>query len=353
MSYALKLLQKAVKIKFIKHNAEYVLKICLPGGVYLNLKRWVASKIYIVARKKPLKIVEHKDVFDSFRIVPCSNQRKKADLVICCAFKGRHEILEQSIMESLHGSNEFNIEWFLCGSTEDDFHFIQQVAAKTGKVAGIIWKNNPLGEKWHYCVKTAGDLYDAELYGITGSDDILSSTLIRTIIFKHKNKLKLLNSEKDNTQEMNLPAMYCANQWVIVRLPSFGNVPSAVECTLKPSKYSYPIGAGRFYSKEFFERVNSTLFDSTRDSCLDDYGYFKALELGYNIEPHKPDDGSLISVKGNWQQMNQIEDILKFDKIEVKDLTFSQLDKFKKEVSPELLVYLFKSTESKEHYAWA
>ena len=346
------ILVKIVRNKLIRNYVEFILRICLPAAVYLRIKRWVSLKLTNRLTVKSQHNVKDNNNVNIFHIVPFASKRKKVDLVICCAFKGRHEILEKSIMESIADSNDYIIEWFICGSSEEDLQFIKKMAIKTGKVSGILWKNNPLGEKWHFCVKAAGDLYDAELYAITGSDDILSSTLLRNTIAKHKNNLKLHSCANDDLKVV-VPAMYCTNNWVIVRMPIVGGLPSAVMCNLMTSNFYVPLGAGRFYSKEFLHQVDFNVFDINRDSCLDDYGYFKAIELGCAVEHYDINDGYVISVKGNWQQMNVIDDIINADNIQTKDYTFLMLNSFKKEVSPELFVYLFKEKQNREEYCWA
>ena len=347
------LLREMVSVKPVNKTAQFILNKCLPNSVFLKLKRWVSLKIYKVDFIHPNnKLNKQKGWEPIFHIIPPLNQRKKVDLVICCAFKGRHEVLEQSIMESLFQKGDYHVEWFICGSTEEDIQFIQKIAAKTGKVSGMVWNNNPLGEKWSFCVTTAGDLYDAELYAITGSDDILSSSLIHTIISKHRGYLS--STENTVTQEKHhLPAMYCTNKWVVLRLGSQGQFPTTIACGLKDSDYYVPLGAGRFYSKQFMQEVNFNIFDIKRENCLDDYGYYKTIELGYRLKHYDLDDGLLVSVKGNWQQMNLVEDILNADSIQTKDCTFSMLDKFKEEISPEIFAYLFKPETSTIEYAWA
>lgn len=338
-------LRKILEIKTIRKAFVFIFKICLPRSLFIKLRQWASFKIYATnqsvskTEKKPSNI---------FRVVPFLNQRKKADLVICCAFKGRHEILEKSILESLFLRGDYTVEWFICGSTEEDFEFIQKMAEKTGKVTGMIWRNNPLGEKWHFCVKAAGDMYDADLYAINGSDDIMSSTLIQNIITKHRNKVEAVDTE----EKPQLPAMYCTDNWVII-CTFLDKFPTAIHCTRKYCNYYVPLGAGRFYTKEFMQQVNFDIFDMKRENCLDDYGYFKVTELGHSIERYQLDDGLLVSVKGNWQQMNFIEDILNAETIDTEDYTFQMVDKFKNEISPEIFSYLFNSKVPKEQYAWA
>lgn len=336
--------RQIIELSFIKNTLIYLLSKCLPNAVLLSLKRKLGHFIYKDNLSHAGFRLKNGKSEPFLRWVPSSNLKKEADLVICCAFQGRHEIVEKSITESLFKKRDYHVEWFLCGSTEADYQFIQTMAAKTGRVSGMTWRNNPLGEKWQSCVQAAGDVYDAKLYAITGSDDILSSTLIGHIIEKHEQNLRV--------NPLDLPAMYYTDQWVVIRTASEG-FPSVLTCTLLHKAYYVPIGAGRFYTKEFLQAIEFKLFDTTRDRCLDDFSYFSLIKLGYRIESYSLDEGLLISVKGNWQQMNLVEAILKSDSIEIKDCTFTMQEQLRHALSPEIYSYLIKNKTSDELFAWS
>lgn len=257
------------------------------------------------------------------------------DLVICCAFKGRHDVLRVAIMESFFAANSQNIRWMLWGSTEDDLRFIQEMAVETHKVAGGICQNNPLGKKWQTCVSCAYNYYSAKLYAITGSDDFLSHRLIDNIMKRHEENLGT------NFPKNFLPGLYASLEWLVFSRDNKTS-PMVIKCCYSYETAFQPLGAGRFYTKEFLDQVEGCLFDSTLDRCLDDYGYFKCKEYGSLIDYYTMGEGVLLSVKGDWEQMNNLDTFFKAKTLDLEEVSFSGIKALQTSLAPSSQAWLFK-----------
>lgn len=247
---------------------ERVARVILPASIFFRLKRWVRLKLNgkNILNRRLKKLQRHSSVFNEtshfyqFSQIPPPIFGEQVSLVICCAFTGRYEILAQSISESFHSGYADQTRWVLCGSNKEDKLFIEEMQRKhEQRVSGIIWKNNPLGEKWQAALSFAKEFYSGELFAITGSDDMMSSKLLNTIIEKYF----LDKSVASNS----IPAMYATDQWFLVCLnESDSYSPGLIKCQIKSDGFFIPLGAGRFYTKEFLELVHYKIFDETLES---------------------------------------------------------------------------------------
>jgi hypothetical protein len=126
-----------------------------------------------------------------------------------------------------------------------------------------------------------------------------------------------------------------------------------MHCKQVQNEYFVPLGAGRFYDKNYLEQINYLIFDETLDSCLDDYGYFTIKNLKEKIHFYTPEDGALLSVKGDWNHMNSVNGIIQSDAIEVTEFSIEGLPKFEKELSRQTKAYLFgDNNKSVYEYSW-
>lgn len=342
-------------INILKFLEQIAAKI-LPYRIYLNLKQWVGVRIHhhklIKKIKKIVKLLPYKlrikhtkknlpPKLETFSLILPNHKKEKTLLVIICAFTKRYEILAQSIKESFNSHYSSDIRWVLCGSTQDDFTFIKTIQHEMGhKISGILWNNNPLGEKWQAAVSFAKECYNSELYAITGSDDILSSGLLNSII-----KLHLSNKKP--------PAAYCTRQWTIGCFnQTDGSFPGYIRCTQKQTDYFIPIGAGRFYTDSFLKTVNYKIFDETLERCLDDYSYLKIKELNLDVHFYSPAEGLLLSIKGNWAQMNSINAILQASSINSQEYSIKEYPYLQQNLSESTLNYLMPELSLSNTFTW-
>lgn len=258
------------------------------------------------------------------------------DLVLCCAFTGRHHILDKIVEESLADATH-EVRWMLCGSTPEDEEFIRALAAKTRKVAGFTCKNLPLGRKWQTCVHRAHSHFDASLFGIVGSDDFVSKKLIRSIVDRHVRNLQL------SEVAAFMPAMYCALEWLVCHVDPKANLPpNIIKCSYEFNTAFQPLGAGRFYTQEFLNSCNGLIFDSTLDRLLDDRGFKEVIDRGKSVEYYSIEDGPLVSVKGEWKQLNSFKGFLEAKTLILEEYTFTGYAVLREALMPLSLNYLMK-----------
>lgn len=267
-------------------------------------------------------------------------QPEKCRLVICCAFLGRHEILKQAVLESFSSQYAEDVRWVLVGSTEEDDRFIQALARETKRISGFAYDIQPLGKKWQASVKIAQQLYDAELLAITGSDDILSHQLINHVIQRHQSNLK-----KSPDPEF-LPSMYCCMEWLVLQR----NIKHELWGEFFKCHYRYetalqPLGAGRFYPCNFLRKLDYFIFDSDKNRLLDDDGFFAVRDRKGFLEYVSLAEGPVISVKGDWLQLNSLDDLIKAPTVNVQEYSFEGYRLLQSALSETTLNYLFRTSK--------
>lgn len=256
--------------------------------------------------------------------------RVECSLAVCCAFSGRHEVLELVVRESLHA--DASVRWMLAGSSDADRRFIERMAAETGRVSGLVCANSPLGRKWQTCVRTAHRLYDADLYAITGSDDILSHRLIEHVVRAR---------EKDLAGPAGVsPDLYCVSAW-LVHGEAPGYDPMLLKCSYRWEKAFQPLGAGRFYSRGFLDRVGGLVFDSGLARGLDACGYRLIREREGLVAYCGVEDGPVVSIKGEWEQLNRLETFFRVDTLLIEECSFEGYRLLRASLHPETFARLF------------
>ena len=262
-------------------------------------------------------------------------ERTTCDVVICCAFQGRHEILREIIHESLSGSEQTGVFWMLTGSTTQDDAFIQEMAESTKRVVGFICPNKPLGRKWQSCVKASFDAFDANLTAITGSDDILPKPLLDALAVKYR------QAEKQAIDPTFLPALYATNEWFVSDIDPKSPLGGGLyRCSYKPGAQFQPIGAGRFYTRHALALLDGYLFDSRAHRLLDDMGYYQIITHGLHVEYYDTNSTPVISVKGPWSHMNSIEKLQNAPTVHFEDISFSGTHFLDQVLSKRLLNFL-------------
>ncbi len=334
--------------------ANQFCRILLPRGIYIRL-RWVAKQRLLKALNEQGGMNEitftntdfitcdgKKLVSDSAGNYELEEFRQDCELVLCCAFLGRHQILRQIIIESFSSQNGDNIRWMLVGSSDEDFNFILSMAKLTGRVAGFLSNNSPLGKKWKTCLVHAGLYYNSDLYGITGSDDFLSSSLIDSLLSNYRSNVNNVSS-KDI-----IPSLYAVKEWfVIIYKQNTSLMPRALLCEYNPKYAVQPLGAGRFYTQDFMKEVNFNIFDGDKERQLDDRGYNEIVDRK-KITSYLPiEDGPLVSVKGNWAQLSTINDFLASLQLKITRTSSKEDDLIKHSMSDSTNKYLFNSTDIK------
>ena len=313
----------------------------LPGQMH----GWLRSQAirYLIGGQRPslprraLKTPDVLSLNISAPSVDAPMNQEACELVMCCAFSGRHRVLRRVIEESLAAQAGRAVRWMLAGSTTEDHAFIEAMAKTTGRVAGFVCENRPLGRKWRHCMILAGRYYDAEIYGITGSDDIISSRLIDHVIGRFR-------SDSASGLGWNyLPSLYAGMEWLVaITDDSQASFPQIIRCCYGYDAVFQPLGAGRFYTRPFLREVDFEIFDSRLERLLDDRGYFEVCDRGKLIDYYTIEDGPIISVKGNWPQLNKVDDILSAPQLDPREFSFEGCSLIRNSVSLSTFRYLFK-----------
>lgn len=254
----------------------------------------------------------------------------EARIVLCCAFTGRHDVLHQVILESLGCGTD--VRWMLCGSTPEDEEFIRLVSNQTGIVAGFTCENETLGRKWQSCMVRAGEVFDAASYGIVGSDDFVSRRLLDHV------------SATVEVAEM-APDLICTLEWMVwLRQREHPLSPNIFRCHYAADSAFQPLGAGRFYGRGFLERCDFRIFDSRLNRLLDDRGFEEIRDRGGSVVYFSIEDGPLLSLKGDWLQMNAIEGFLDAPTLDVEEFSIEGFDLLRRSLGPVAMQYLARPT---------
>ena len=177
-----------------------------------------------------------------------ANKKLNSDIVVCCAFLGRYDLLRLVIQEGL-STKKSRVCFCLAGSSESDKQYLLSLSGND-RVIGVITRNEPVGKKWQMSINVARALVNYELIGITGSDDILTHVLLDNVLRKHRD-----NISKSSVREL-VPVLYATLEWMIFAIGDKQEyLPQLVHCNYRLQNAVQPIGGGRFYSKEFIEQV--------------------------------------------------------------------------------------------------
>ena len=114
-----------------------------------------------------------------------------------------------------------------------------------------------------------------------------------------------------------------------------------IKCSYKGKTALEPLGAGRFFSAEFLELANYTLFDESLNRLLDDFGYEEILRLGAGVEYYGIDEGVVFMVKGDWEQMNDWHAVTTADTVSSTEYSFKGYEILRRMLSKEVFDQIF------------
>jgi len=239
----------------------------------------------------------------------------KCDVVVCCAFFGRHDVLDQVLSDTL---KENSVGICLVGSSVDDLDFIRRLSSVNDRVIGTIIANMPLGAKWQRSIDVALGCFDADLFAITGSDDILPVSTIANI-------------HRHYTEAADKPALYGCRRWRVWYWLQDHFEHGCLECEYSNELQDKTLGAGRFFSRALFDFHGASLFEVRKLRRLDEFGHAKASASNLPIIIYDDMFEVPISLKGPWTQMNDVSEIVnaktltwKFASQEVMSKLFDQ-----------------------------
>lgn len=150
----------------------------------------------------------------------------------------------------------------------------------------VLTNNNPLGAKWQAGVDRARQLNPSAVI-IQGSDDVLSRGFIMQVE----------------------QAIHLGNDFVGLQNWWIWDNKTLYRFDYMKGK-DFPLGGGRFYSKNLLDKMDWKVFDTSRNSCLDDYGWHEAKKKGKVMIYRANSIFNILAVKGNWPVMNKLETTL-------------------------------------------
>lgn len=258
------------------------------------------------------------------------------ELVVVIAFHGRrHEVLELLIKELSQSSTDgLALKAILVCSTKEDQCFVAKLKEKYHFVTAKSHPNQPLGAKWQAGVEEARQ-FNPNFLMIMGSDDIMSAHFLT-------NALQLMRrNDVDPGFDLIAPS-----SWHLYDCDSNSSyIGSLWELTYQ-NHQPVPLGAGRIYSSVILDRFDWHLFHPSLKSRLDSLGFQQVIEHQGNVYRLPLFMGTILSVKGNWSNLNSTDKILTAAAIRSKSIDFFKSDFFSENFSfteTELLDWFQKS----------
>lgn len=157
------------------------------------------------------------------------------------------------------------------------------------KIHIVQYSNDKLGLKWQAGIEYCKRLNPLSVI-IQGSDDVLSKEFISNVDYQVRRGIDFVGLQRWYIYDPTLESLYL-----------FDYTPK-----------DFPLGGGRFYSRNMLDKINWKVFDTSRNSCLDDMGWNKAKAYNYKlIRKTEESNVHILAIKGNWKVMNKLEDTLK------------------------------------------
>jgi len=266
---------------------------------------------------KPIsKIIVEGHVLNSFKH---HKNKISADIILICAFTERFDMISTAIKETLKQNTKkpLHIKWVLVGSTKKDFDFIAKISRSTKNVCGFLTQNSPLGGKWQAAVRAARQIYEAELFGIIGSDDIISNSLINHIFSQY-----LRDQREEKKLNLPSPSLFAPTEWIMTACRGNKLGPNIFRCYYRLNNYQQPLGAGRFYTKECLSSFNDIIFDGRKENNLDNKGWDLIKANCLPVAYYNLSQGVLASIKGPWESLNSADVITQSNTVCVEEYSF-------------------------------
>lgn len=270
-----------IRLQYIWNIIKKILPFKVVNFLKKKFKPYVVKKLNI--KKSNFNPIDRNNFlnhnFNNYII----NFQKNIDILMVSVFtRDRINILSDIIEESFNA--QLNISWLIVGSTDLDLKFIDSLKIKyPNKINGFLEKNNPLGKKWQSVIFASEGL-DYNLLGITGSDDLIFYKTYENVYKRYKN----LNKNSFGSSNIGL---YCFNDWYVLEKNNI----------IKAQYYNnsfQPVGASRFYTKQFLNHIKFELFDVEIDKLLDDKGFYQIQRNGFYYDLlNTNEDGGFVSIK--------------------------------------------------------
>ena len=221
---------------------------------------------------------------------------QRYSMVMCIPFTGRYHIMEVVIAEFFASQgDDLPLGVALAGSDPSDLDFAEKMKKKYGHIAYQNCENFPLGRKAQLSLDLAKSVkHDAVL--MNGSDDILSASYVRSCL-----KYVQLGSI-----DFVAPIVW----YTYNAAPKSSTYGAIWRTHYTGSAAGSSLGAGRGYSAEFLKKIDYEVFATSIDIHLDTKMEEMASSGAIRTVHPSRDDGPIVSVKGDWDKLNEIDSLL-------------------------------------------
>ena len=214
------------------------------------------------------------------------------DTAVVIAFKDRHNIVKLNI-ECL-AKQSLVPAVVLVTSSISDYVFALNLKSSNPNVFIALHQNYPIGGKWAAGVEYARRLNVKGLM-ILGSDDLLSLDYFKTCFdaIDHGKGSSGTGADLIGNREWYI---YDTSE-TLYHLRYTDNV-------------TIMLGGGKMFSKYFLDSLDWNIFVKNRPKHLDEYGYSLVKSFSNKFKIINTDN-FILSIKGSWEVINPIHDILK------------------------------------------
>ena len=259
------------------------------------------------------------------------------EIVVCTAFAGRHDCVKFLADEIIAASDRIGL--VLCGSDEEDSKLIESLSRRCPRIGGIFHPNRPLGMKWQAVMDAARAMTDASIYGIVGSDDLPSAKLLRMV----------QRWAVEPCGEKTSRGLIAPMEWLVWDVGETSTTsPGIFRLNYRLESQFQPIGAGRFYFREALDACDWVLFDVDKNRNLDDLGFAQMLYHERAVQLYSVEDGPLVSLKGDWSQLNPLSAILEATTVDSHEYSFEGASLIREAFAAESIQGLLGSTRAAE-----
>lgn len=233
-----------------------------------------------------------------------------ASVFVCIPFHKRRRMMEFNLAYMLRTYPK-KTQFCAAGSGTYDAETIAGIEG-AGRLHFLDTPNKPLGTKCQMMVDFARD-FNTDYIALTGSDDIMSAVYIARA-------LGILGHLANTHFEMLAPRSWHIYNANLSTAEQF--ITSLLDVHYRRTIRYSTLGAGRIYRKQFLNSVDWQIFERTFQKHLDN----KAEKI---LDPNQVfyatnTLGSVMSVKGDWNVMNSMKDIVTTPTVSVHALDLKQ-----------------------------
>jgi hypothetical protein len=248
------------------------------------------------------------------------------DVGILISMFGRHSVVKLNVDMLCNQSLKPAI--ILVASYIADIEFVRTTFKNYNNVFLCLAPNYPLGVKWSdgakYCQR-----FEFNGLAITGSDDLLS--------LEYLEYCYQLIGEGKGSRKIGFADLVGPRTWYVYQMQDtlvndkHGKhivLENLYKATTQP-KQNIVLGAGRMYSKRILDILGWEIFERIWFKNLDYKGYFDTLtNNGKVYEITDEPDIAVLSIKGNWDTINELDVLKSSPNMDHKKLKDETIDKF-------------------------